>query len=376
MTFGLDFFNSSGNLRWGAEEFSMPCIDVWQWVIGDSNVKSYPALTGATIRCEVSPSTWAAAITYPGGVPTITLSTNGFGLWEGHVTVFLVSLPTSLETQFSYRILNADGTWAVSPLNTILEYVGSASTSAASATADECASYSQMFGAPATYSCTVPKSTYPDAPFVMIDLPTHPYFGGVMDIQDNLGTDTTNWTIRVSGDFASAPTVYLFRRKAVDAGPSSGMGMAIYDESENCVFSTSDNLLCFTGPPVTPPIYEFNVPANGAGSVTIGNLDQYWTPGVALPTNPLIWLQSKQITCTEQCYAPGKGVPQERVIRQWNSGIARYSSTALMLRLKTITSFTRDPYASGTELFYGDHTVGSAISYVGSLLVADKDRVV
>jgi len=368
MSFGLDCYNAAGNLRWGASLYSMPCIDVWVYQFAGATTKSYPELTGATIRCETSPTSIVATVSYPGGVPTISIS--GPLVHTSAITVFLETLPSSLETPYSYQVLNGDGTYALSPLSTVLEFVESIATTATGALSDSCGSYSFVFGATSSYHATVAKADYPSPPFVMIDLPEHPYFGGQLDIQDNLGA-SSNWLLRISGTFVSAPTLYLFKNRGITAPPSTGMGIALMNEDGDCIFSSSDNLLGFVGPPEVPGILEFSVPAALSGSVTIGNLDQVWTPAVALPENALIWMQAKQIVGVEQCFSGGKGTPMDRVIREWTSGICRYGATDLMLRLKTVTSFSR--WYVNTEWFAGDINGGD---YVGSCLVADKDRVV
>jgi hypothetical protein len=372
MSFGIDFFDAAGDLRWGATQYSMPCIDIWAYQFAGSTTRDYPELEGATIRCETSPTSIIATVTYPGGIPTISISNVGMLVYTAAITVFLETLPSSLETQFSWQILNDDGTHAVSPLNTILELVESISTTATGALSDSCGSYSQIYGATSSYYASVAKADYPNPPFVMIDLPNHPYFGGQLDIQDNLGT-SSDWLLRISGTFVSAPTLYLFRNRGITSPPSTGVGIALMNPDGDCIFASSDNLLGFTGPPEVPEILEFDVPAALSGSVTIGNLDQIWTPAVALPTNALVWMQAKQIVAVEQCYSPGKGIPMDRVIREWTSGVCRYDTTDLMLRLKTVTSFTRAPEAVNTEWFYGDINGGD---YVGSCLIADKDRVI
>lgn len=371
MTFGLDFFDDAGDLRWSAGDHVLPLVDVWATGLLVPDSRSYPELTGATIACEVNPVTWEATITYPDGVPTITITSWGgvSAVFYGTVYVFLVSLPTSLETEYSYRILNADGTYALSAVTTALEFVESISTSAGTSNDDSCINYAYFNGPAPSYYATVNKAAYPVPPFVMIDLPAHPYFGGLMSIQGEGGGDV--WILNIGGSFASAPTLYLFRPITPGAAPSTGVGMTLFDEVGDCIFSTEMNLLGFVAPPETPPIYEFDVPANDSGSVTIGNLDQAWTPATPLPTNTLVWVVSRQIVCIEDCEEPPKLGIYPRIVREWSSGICRYDTDDLMLRLHTKTSHTRN--AIGTETFWGDTTTGGA--YRGRVFIADKDRI-
>jgi len=353
---------------------SMPCVDVWvvdMWDSGSARQKDYPELTDATIRCEVSPSVLPATITYPGGVPTIDVPTTFNGVGTVTVTVFLVSLPSSLEVPYSYRIINADGSYAVAPTNTLLEFVESITATASSAFSDYCGIVVLLYGVTSTYYVTVTKADYPTPPFVMIDLPDHPYFGGIMDIQDALGA-SSNWTIRISGNFATAPVVHLFRNIEPGTAPSTGIGMTLYDASGNSIMTTTDDLLGFTGEAETPAISNFDVPAAGnyGSSVpSIGNLDQTWTPTAALPTNALVWMQAKQIICVEPCTS-GK-TTMDRIIREYQSGVCRYSSTDLMLRLHTITSFSRN---NSDDIYFGLDIDGG--DYVGTYIIADKDRVI
>jgi hypothetical protein len=204
----------------------------------------------------------------------------------------------------------------------------------------------------------------------MLDLQSHPYFCGLLDIQQITGG--APWIVRIAGSFPSTPNLYVFRKRNPNSGPSTGVGMTLYDAAGACIFSTTDSVLAFTGVPEVPPIYELTVPANNSGSITITGADQQWTPAVALPTNALVWYASRQIAVTEVCYNPPKPGAYEKVVREWATGICRASSTDLMVRLLTRSAFSHDQ--PGSETYYGDQTSGQ--SYGGHVFIADKSMVI
>lgn len=377
MSFGLASWDSAGDPSWNTDQVLKPCIDIITFVIGDSTTYSYPQYTGATISVQQAPTSATITITYPDGVPTISLSFAEID-WYLTLWVFVESWPSALETQFSYRILNANGTNAITPdlLALPMEFVESVSTSAGSLNADVCDLVaSETPGSPA-YVATVSQTDYPEPPFVMIDLPEYPYFGGILDYQD--WPSPGNWTIRIAGVFASAPTLYLFRRRTTPiTEPVTGMGINFYDEGGDCIANAGEDILLgFTGEAETPPIDNFDVPANNTYTFTIGNQDQTWTPDAPLPTNALLWVPAKQISCAEGClYDPKKPFEAGRLIREWHSGICRYNSTDLMMRLNLILSRTWSG-ASGysADTFYYHDIAGGA--YTGTYLIADKDMVI
>lgn len=99
------------------------CFDRLTYAVGASGTKSYPTLTGATIRAvDISGSPQpGVTVDYPGGVPRVTVVATGY---TRELMVWALSSPSVAPSVPGIQAVKADGALALTPEGFGLHHIG------------------------------------------------------------------------------------------------------------------------------------------------------------------------------------------------------------------------------------------------------------
>lgn len=345
MTFGLEAYSAAGNKTFTTDDAHLLVVDVVGTYTATSITKSYPELAGYTLGVvNTNPFCWSASITYPGGVPTVTVSTPGasgttnnfgFGTFVCAVVVYIAAVP--MAGGFGFWTYDVAGNPAV--LNTELPtyaYSGAptVTSTGGGSFSHSCNLLQPVYGAnewihpPTNFGC----SGIDADSFLMFDVPNSTTQSVAQAFIYGGTTASMEMVASCNGYDSSAvtPVAREFRKLGTWSTEPGGFGMICYNAAGDRVFSTGAFPLRIMAPGIITVSKAFS--SSKAQNCFIDPGGGTWTSGSALPANLMCFSSTHSVAGYGYC-DPFRKEKGNTIAAAASLGWQKYDANTLKLKV-------------------------------------------
>lgn len=343
MAYGLEIYNAAGAKTFTTNEFHLLVVDMFGTRSATTVTKSYPSLTGYTIGViDFNPYFWTITITYPSGVPTVTITAdntgtvyNGLGGLFCDVVVYIAA--GAMPSGYGLWTYDIDGKPTV--INTELPsycYSGALSITnvGAASFTQSCSLLQPIYGAdvwiPPGYTAYV-NSTDADS-LVLFDVPNSTTQSVAMATA-RTGTYAYCSIVASQNCYDSTvvtPVVREFRKLGTWHTEPGGYGMKLFNAAGTRVYSTGANPLRIMSPGLIS--VGKSVSSSWTQNAFLDPGGGTWTNGSTLPSDLMCISNTHTVVAYGYC-DPFKGEKGNTIAGMASMGWQKYDSTTLKVKI-------------------------------------------